>query len=48
MQLVDVMGNTKNPMGYGISEGDPVEFAVPIPETLRPVPWLSGNVSQVL
>ena len=48
MQLVDVMGNTEDPMGYGFSDGDPGAFAVPIAGTLTPVPWLSGHKSQVL
>jgi glutamine synthetase len=48
MQLVDVKGNTDDPMGYGFSDGDPDAFAVPVPGTLCPVPWLSGNKSQVL
>lgn len=48
MQLVDVMGNTEDPMGYGFSDGDPDAFAIPVPETLCPVPWLSGNKAQVL
>jgi glutamine synthetase len=30
MQLVDVMGNTDDPMGYGFSDGDPDAFAVAI------------------
>ena len=48
MQLVDVMGNTADPMGYGFSDGDPDAFARPIPGTLGPVPWLGGQRSQVL
>ena len=48
MQLVDVMGNTDDPMGYGFSDGDPDAFAVPLPGTLCPIPWLEGNKSQVL
>jgi glutamine synthetase len=48
MQLVDVMGNTEDPMGYGFSDGDPDAFARPLPGTLCPVPWLAGNKSQVL
>jgi glutamine synthetase len=48
MQLVDAMGNTADPMGYGFSDGDPDAYAVPIPGTLCPVPWLAGNKSQVL
>ena len=48
MQLVDVMGNTEDPMGYGFSDGDPDAYAVPIAGTLCTVPWLSGHKSQVL
>ncbi len=48
MQLVDVLGNTADPMGYGFSDGDPDAFAVPIENTLVPVPWGGANRSQVL
>ncbi|MDH3219940.1 MAG: glutamine synthetase family protein [Gammaproteobacteria bacterium] len=48
MQLVDVMGNTEDPMGYGFSDGDPDAFALPIAGSLCPVPWLTGHKSQVL
>ena len=48
MQLVDVMGNTADPGGYGFSDGDPDAFAQPIDGTLVPIPWLAGNKSQVL
>ena len=48
MQLVDVMGNTDDPMGYGFSDGDPDAYAVPIAGTLKPVPWLAAHKSQVL
>ncbi len=48
MQLVDVLGNTADPMGYGFSDGDPDAFAVPIANTLVPVPWGASNRSQVL
>ncbi|MDH5353337.1 MAG: glutamine synthetase family protein [Gammaproteobacteria bacterium] len=48
MQLVDVLGNTNDPMGYGFSDGDPDAYAIPIPGTLSPVPWLSGDKCQVL
>ena len=30
MQLVDVLGNTADPMGHGFSDGDPDAFARPI------------------
>jgi glutamine synthetase len=42
------MGNTDDPMGYGFSDGDPDAFAIPVANTLRPVPWLPGNKAQVL
>ena len=48
MQLVDVMGNTDDPMGFGFSDGDPDAFAVPVAGTLGPIPWLGGGKSQVL
>ena len=35
MQLVDVQGNTADPMGHGFSDGDPDAFAVPIAGNLK-------------
>lgn len=34
--------------GYGIEVGDPDGILVPVPSTLRPVPWARGKVAQVL
>ena len=48
MQLVDVMGNTNDPMGFGFSDGDPDAFAMPVPGSLCQVPWARGSKSQVL
>ena len=48
MPLVDVLGDTSDPGGYGFSDGDPDAFAKPIPGMLQPVPWLSGKKCQVL
>ena len=48
MQLVDVMGNTADPMGYGFSDGDPDAMARPLAGTLAPVPWSDGRRAQVL
>ncbi|MDJ0777283.1 MAG: glutamine synthetase family protein [Gammaproteobacteria bacterium] len=48
MQLVDVMGNTDDPMGYGFSDGDPDAFALAIAGTLVPIPWVGGHKAQVL
>jgi len=48
MPLVDVMGDTSDPGGYGFSDGDPDAFAKPLPGMLQPTPWLSDNKCQVL
>lgn len=47
MSLVDVQGNTADPMGYGFSDGDPDATVMPIAGTLAPVPWNTG-IAQVL
>lgn len=48
MQLVDVLGNTADPMGHGFSDGDPDGLARPLPGTLAPIPWSGGRGAQVL
>jgi len=48
MQLVDQMGNTADPMGYGFSDGDPDAMARPLAGTLSMVPWADGRRAQVL
>ena len=48
MQLVDVLGNTADPMGHGFSDGDPDAFAKPVSGMLAPVPWMGGSRGQVL
>jgi len=48
MVLVDVMGNTADPMGHGFSDGDPDALARPLAGTLAPVPWSNGRHAQVL
>lgn len=47
MSLVDVNGNTADPMGYGFSDGDPDAVVHPVPGTLVRAPWVPG-LSQVL
>jgi len=47
MSLVDVRGNTADPMGYGFSDGDPDATVRPVAGTLAPVPWAKG-LAQVL
>jgi len=48
MPLVDVLGNTADPMGHGFSDGDPDAFARPIAGMLAPVPWNGPGYAQVL
>lgn len=48
MTLVDVMGNTADPMGHGFSDGDPDAMAFPVAGTLAPVPWSDGTIAQAL
>lgn len=48
MQLVDVLGNTADPMGYGFSNGDPDAFARPLAGQLVTIPWLKDGHAQVL
>ncbi len=48
MQLVDVLGNTADPMGHGFSDGDPDGIARPLPGGIQIVPWTGGNYAQVL
>lgn len=47
MALVDVLGNTADPMGYGFSDGDPDAIVRPVPGRLVRAPWAPG-LAQVL
>ncbi len=47
MSLIDVLGNTADPMGYGFSDGDPDAIVRPVPGRLVRAPWVSG-LAQVL
>ncbi len=47
MSLVDVQGNTADPMGHGFSDGDPDAIVRPIPGRLVTAPWAPG-LAQVL
>ncbi len=47
MSLVDVQGNTADPMGHGFSDGDPDAIVRPIAGLLAPAPWAPG-LAQVL
>lgn len=48
MQLVDVRGNTADPLGHGFSDGDPDGMARPLSGTFSVVPWSGGRHAQVL
>ena len=48
MQLVDVRGNTADPLGHGFSDGDPDGMARPLAGTLSMIPWSGGRHAQVL
>ncbi len=43
-----IMGNEVENTGLGIEVGDPDGLLTPVKGTLRPAPWLNGNVAQVL
>lgn len=47
MSLVDALGNTADPMGYGFSDGDPDAIVRPVPGRLVRAPWVSV-LAQVL
>ena len=44
----NIMGYEVEETGIGSVIGDPDGIIVPVPGTLRPVPWANGNVAQVL
>ena len=44
----NIMGLEVETTGLGIIKGDPDGYIVPVPGTLKPVPWANGNVVQVL
>lgn len=46
--LLDVTGDCNDPLGRGFSDGDPDCVAVPIPNTLAPVPWSDEPSAQVM
>jgi glutamine synthetase len=46
--LLDAAGNTSDPMGIGVTDGDPDANAKAITGTLAPVPWALEPTAQVL
>lgn len=45
--LLAVTGESLDPFGLGISDGDPDECAIALPETLVPMPWAQIPTAQV-
>ena len=46
--FLEVTGACGDPLGRGFSDGDPDGLAVPVPGTLKPVPWSGDETAQVL
>lgn len=46
--LLDTTGRSHDPGGKGFSDGDPDAIALPIPGTLKPVPWAKRPLGQLL
>ena len=46
--LLDVTGNSSDPLGYGFSDGDPDADAYAVPGTLKPIPWADEPSAQCL
>ena len=46
--LLDVNGNSADPLGYGFSDGDPDADSSPVPGTLCIEPWSEGKGAQCL
>jgi len=44
----NILGLEVEETGLGILVGDPDGYIVPVPGTLRPVPWAAGKVAQLL
>ncbi|MEM7653575.1 MAG: glutamine synthetase family protein [Pseudomonadota bacterium] len=48
VHTLDVTGETSDPAGFGVSDGDPDLRVKPIPGTLVPIPWSEGSRAQML
>jgi glutamine synthetase len=46
--LLDVNGDSSNPLGRGFSDGDPDTTLVPVPGSLVPVPWSKQPLARVI
>jgi glutamine synthetase len=46
--VLDAHGASHGPMGFGTLDGDPDAKAMPVPGTLRPVPWSEEKLAQCL
>jgi glutamine synthetase len=48
LYLLDATGRSVPNIHYGIADGDPDNYCVPVPGTLKPVPWAGRPTGQVL
>jgi len=46
--LLDVLGDSSDPLGWGFGDGDPDSNCFAIPNTLTQIPWNNENLAQVL
>lgn len=46
--FLDVLGHCNNPLGMGVTDGDPDGIGVPLPGTLVACPWTDEPTAQVL
>jgi len=46
--ILDVTGNSSDPLGRGFSDGDPDCTTIPVPGTLTSIPWAETPRAQVL
>ncbi|MFQ5545720.1 MAG: glutamine synthetase, partial [Acidiferrobacterales bacterium] len=46
--FLDVTGHCNNPLGMGVTDGDPDGTAMPLSDTLVPCPWTEEPTAQVL
>lgn len=47
IHLMDVTGDSIDPDGRGLSDGEPDAVVTPVPGTLCPVPWKEASLAQV-
>ena len=48
VHLLDVQGDSHNPLGHGFTDGDPDHCVFGVPGSIKPVPWSNGKLAQVM